>query len=64
MLNTISYSTTLSQSIESITINQPGASGSGTTELAHLYEQSVGTELSLSNGNYYPDLPETYVVVT
>lgn len=64
LINTISFSTTVSTSIEQYNINQPGGSGADQTLTATLYEQTVGTQMQLPSGNYYPQLPLVYVVVT
>jgi len=63
-INTISYSTTVTTSIEQFSIDQPGSGTNNGPLTAQINAQTTGTQLSLSSGTYYPDLPLVYVVVT
>ncbi len=63
MTNTVSYSTTERLSIESCNVDQPGV-GADLSLTAHVNAQTAGTQLSLSSGTFYPDMPLTWVQVT
>lgn len=62
--NSISFSTTFHTSIELENVNQPGTFENNGALSAYVYDQSVGSELALSDGTYYPDMPLVYVNVT
>jgi hypothetical protein len=63
-VNSISFSTTVTTSIEQFSIDQPGSGTDNGPLTAQINAENTGTELSLSSGTYYPDLPLVYVVVT
>jgi hypothetical protein len=63
MFNSISFSTTVNYAIEGYAVNHSPQGQQGTLA-AQINAQTIGTELSLSSGSYYPDMPLVYVAVS